>query len=181
VNPDDRPTASSFAERPAIGLLGLPLGTVTDIHATVVAKGEFGGKPGRRYILRVSEISGHALTQPRDFKFEKFSFVDVALAKDEFELYELKTGEKTGTLRQKKAAELERGYIGKKVIPMPEPLVPPLRRGMFVVPFDIMSVMPGAKTLGISRERGAVRVEHYVKHQSSQARAAGLAGGMMEW
>jgi hypothetical protein len=112
---DARPTALSLSSQPAIGLLGIPLGTVTDVHATVVAQGGGREKAARSYRLRVTDVGSRRLSNPPTLDFEKYSFIDVNLAPDELALYRMKKGKETGTPNEAQVAELEKGYVGKQV------------------------------------------------------------------
>lgn len=111
--PATRPTASAVSERPVIGLLGLPLGTVAEIRATVV-KGPYKVDQGR-YLLRVTEVNGKPLAGSPVLRFGVPPGGRVTLPADRFELHELKAGRKVGQLEGAQIAEDEKGYVGKQV------------------------------------------------------------------
>jgi len=97
-----------------IGQLGVPLGTIVEIEATVVAgrfiqSKEFMGV----YLLRVTKVGSNSVSKPPTCPFRTHSCAEVKLAPDEFSLYELKKGKKTGSLSDSQVAELERGYVGR--------------------------------------------------------------------
>ena len=67
------------------------------------------------YLLRVTQVNGHSLARPPVMEFSVPGFVSVKLANDDFDLYELKTGTKTGRLDSAQIADLQKGYVGKQV------------------------------------------------------------------
>lgn len=99
-----------------IGALGIPLGTVAEIRASVVAGSETGTKQhDGSYLLRVTEIDGRPIAVAPVLEFSVPSFVQVKLANDDFGLYELKTGTKAGELDSVEIKKLQKGYVGKQV------------------------------------------------------------------
>jgi len=111
-----RPSASSLAEHPIVGTLGVPLGTVVEIRAVIVAGSETRMKEYQSsYLLRVSKVDGQPLSLPPLMKFSVPGFVSVKLVNDDFDLYELKNGKKTGSLDSSQIEKLQKGYIGKQV------------------------------------------------------------------
>lgn len=113
--PATQPTIASLSEHPVVGLLGLPLGTATDIHATVIAGSELRLKRyDGIYLLRVTKVAGHPLGKPVNLEFAVPGFSNVRLACNAFDLYRLKTGKEAGQLDSKEIAELEKGYVGKE-------------------------------------------------------------------
>ncbi len=109
---------SSLAEsgRAAIGKLGVPFGDAVEIRATIVAGSETRRKQYQSsYLLRVSEVDGRPLSQPQLMEFCVPGFVSAKLANDDFDLYTLKTGKKTGSLDSAQIEELQKGYVGKTV------------------------------------------------------------------
>jgi hypothetical protein len=106
-------TAAALKNHHVVGTLGIPLGTVTEIRATIVSGDSKGYED--HYRLRVTEVASHPLTRPMTIEFCVPSFVSVNLARDHFELYEMKTDKKTGRLEDDQIAELEKGYVGKPV------------------------------------------------------------------
>jgi len=96
-----------------IGQLGVPLGTVVKIDATVVAgrfiqSKEFMGE----YLLKVTKVASNSVPNPPICQFQTHSWAEVKIASDVFSLYELKKGKKAGGLSDSQIAELERGYVG---------------------------------------------------------------------
>lgn len=113
--PSTQPSPRSLSEHPVIGLLGLPLGTVTNVHATIIAGSELRLKAyDGLYLLRVTAVDGHRLGKAATLEFTVPSFANVRLARDPLALYELKTGNKKDQLRAGEIAELERGYVGSE-------------------------------------------------------------------
>ena len=108
--------ASELNERPVIGELDVPLGTCADIQAKVIAGGELRLKQfDGVYLLSVTHVGNKRMTTPINLRFDKAPGVSAKLAGDHFELHELKTGKKTGSLTDAKIRELEKGYVGKTV------------------------------------------------------------------
>ena len=66
-------------------------------------------------LLRVSEVDGRPLPQLPVMEFSVPSFVDVELANDNFDLYELKNWTRAGSLDSAQIEELQKGYVGKQV------------------------------------------------------------------
>ncbi len=103
-------------ERPVIGKLGVPLGTVTEIKAQIVAGDELRMKAYQGiYLLKVTHVAGVKLNKPPLLRFSVSPFVDVSVASDHFDLYEMKNGKKAGSLESEQIKELEKGYVGKTV------------------------------------------------------------------
>ncbi|GMU81466.1 MAG: hypothetical protein AMXMBFR47_13370 [Planctomycetota bacterium] len=106
------PTRSKLIDHPVIGELGIPLGTVAEIRARVVAGS--GGKGIQDiYLLRVTEVDGRSLAPAPVMEFRVPGFVRVNLASNNLDLYELKTGSEAGTLNSSQIDELRRDYVGK--------------------------------------------------------------------
>jgi hypothetical protein len=55
------------------------------------------------------------LPAPQTFEFSLPGFVNVNLARNSLDLYEMKTGKKAGHLDPDQVSNLERGYVGKQV------------------------------------------------------------------
>jgi hypothetical protein len=97
-----------------IGQLGVPLGTVVQIDATVVAGRSLGSKDlASEYLLKVLKVGSTSVSNVPACQFQTHSWADVKLAPDVFSLYELKKGKKTGSLSDSQIAELESGYVGQ--------------------------------------------------------------------
>jgi hypothetical protein len=106
--------ASELNERPVIGELGIPLGTCGDIQAKVIAGRDLRLKQyDGAYLLSVTHVGNKKMATPVHLRFGTAPGASVNLARDGFELHELKTGKKTGTLTDAKIRELEDGYVGK--------------------------------------------------------------------
>src|SRR4051794_35177134 len=104
--PCTRPSAASISLHPVVGALGNPLGTPVVIRGNVVAGSKLPGKLfDGSYLLRVTEVDGRPLTPAPLLKFDVWS--DLKLAKDEFSLYELKTGSYTSRVDSAQIRELE--------------------------------------------------------------------------
>jgi hypothetical protein len=107
-------TAATLSQHPVIGRLGLPLGTPTDIEATVIAGRDLRMKEYEgRYLLRVITVAGRALPEPQVMEFSVRG--SAHLATDASSLHELKTGEESHALNSDQIAKLEQDYVGKRV------------------------------------------------------------------
>ncbi len=112
----ESPSLPSVTNQPVVGELGIPLGTVAEIHASMVSGSETRMKANEgSYLLRVMKVNGRPLTPPPLMRFHVPGFIAVKLAKDDSELYELKYGAKTGSLSSAKIEELQKDYVGKQV------------------------------------------------------------------
>ena len=70
VYPARSEAARALTKQPVVGVLGLPLGTVAEIQANIVAGRETGLKQYQAtYLLRVAEVDGGALTPPALMEF----------------------------------------------------------------------------------------------------------------
>ena len=104
------------SQPPVIGALGIPLGTVAEIRASVVAGSETGTKQhDGSYLLRVTEVDGRPIAAAPVLEFSIRPFVQVKLANNDFGLYELKTGTKAGELDSVEIRKLQKGCVGKQV------------------------------------------------------------------
>ncbi|MES2792392.1 MAG: hypothetical protein V4719_22435 [Planctomycetota bacterium] len=109
-------TSESLNSRDVIGRLGLPLGDVTEIVATVVSGDSTRLKANAgQYLLRVHSVGGKELKPPLLMNFHVVIGSDAQLASDDFALYKLKKGEETGSLESGQIKELEKGYVDSKV------------------------------------------------------------------
>jgi len=94
-----------------IGELGVPLGTVTEIDASIVSGRSLGSKGlTSDYLLKVTKVGTNSIAKSPTCRFQTH---DVKIASDVFALYELKNGKKPGTLSNTQITELERGYVGR--------------------------------------------------------------------
>ena len=109
-------TIADLNERQVIGQLGVPLGTVVEIKATVVAGDDLRRKQYQgAYLLRVTDVDGRLLESPPVMTFFVPGFSGVKLARNNFELHEIKTGAKVGSLNQEQVEKLQQGYVGKEM------------------------------------------------------------------
>ncbi len=109
-------TIADLNERQVIGQLGVPLGTVVEIKATVVAGDELRRKQYQSaYLLRVTEVDGRALESPPVMTFSVWGSARGKLARNDFELHKMKTGKKVGSLNQEQVETLQQGYVGKQM------------------------------------------------------------------
>ena len=114
--PPNEMTVQGLTQHRVIGRLGLPVGTVTEIRATVIAGSELELKQyDGSYLLRVTEVGGRAVRKPFPIELQVLGFVDVRLANNSFRLYELKTGKKAARLDSGQIADLQKDYVGKNV------------------------------------------------------------------
>jgi hypothetical protein len=91
----------------------LPLGTVVEINAVIVAGRSIEAKEFMgAYLLKVTKVASNTVPKPPNCEFQTYSWDDVKIANNHFSLYELKKGKKTGHLSDSQIAELERGYVG---------------------------------------------------------------------
>ena len=97
-----------------IGKLGIPLGEVATVRATIVdgdslrTKADMGS-----YLLRITEVNGEKLESAPIIDFFLAPGSRAELANDNFELHELRTGTKTGELAGPEIRKLKEGYVGQ--------------------------------------------------------------------
>lgn len=120
LNQDDQsknPIAlAEIQERGVTGLLGLKLGTVTRVSATVISGAELRTKAADgKYLLRVSHVGGSELKESIIVNFHVASFANVKLASNHFDLYELKNGKRARSLQSSQIKKLEENYVGNRV------------------------------------------------------------------
>src|SRR5579862_4265388 len=109
-------TINEMREQSIIGELGLPLGTVVDIEATVIAGRELREKAEMsNYLLRVTKVDGHLLPEAVLMEFEPPTSPYVHVARDVFQLHEMKTGVKGGSLSAEAIRADEAGYVNQIV------------------------------------------------------------------
>jgi len=102
--------------RGVAGRLGVRLGNVIDIKATIVS-----GRETRRkalsslYLLDVTEINDKQLAAPIRLRFSVPPIADAKLASTNFGLYKLKHGEPAKRLSSAQLDELEKDYVGSEV------------------------------------------------------------------
>lgn len=109
-------TLEELNRRQVVGHLGLPLGTAVEIDAEIVSGSRLGRKGYESlYLLRVTRVNGQELKASRVMRFSSPEFASVDLASDMFALYEMRRGTKAKTLDSSQIAELEEGYVGRKL------------------------------------------------------------------
>lgn len=109
--------AESLNAIQVIGKLGVPLGKVATVRATVVDGDSLRTKADSgSYLLKITEVNGIKLdTQPIvDFALAPGS--NVKLANGNFALYELKTGEEAKSLTSEQIEKLKKDYVGKSFL-----------------------------------------------------------------
>ena len=110
-------TPPHLTKQPPIGMLGMPLGTVTEIEATIIAGRELRSKQyDGQYLLRVTAVAGRPI-EPQPIRFYVPSYVPAHshLAANAEDLYELKNKKKARGLGFYEMKKLEEGYVGKKM------------------------------------------------------------------
>ena len=109
-------SAASLNERDLIGALGIPLGQVTEITATIVSGDDLKMKAhAGQYLLSVGSVGGTSLDKPPTIRFVVHFLSKVRLATDRFSLYELENARKARSLDSSQVTELEKGYKGRTV------------------------------------------------------------------
>ena len=97
-----------------LGQLGVPLGQIVEIYAAIVAGRTLHNKEDEgSYLLKVSKVGPKLLPDQPVCCFMTHSWADVKIASDEFSLYKMKTGRKTGSLTSSEVEKLEMGYVGR--------------------------------------------------------------------
>ncbi|HPF38830.1 MAG TPA: hypothetical protein P5081_18500 [Phycisphaerae bacterium] len=110
------PSIASLTANPVIGSLGLPLGTVAEIRATIVDGDDLRMKAYQgAYLLRVTNVDGRPLEPSRVKEFSVPPFIGVKLANDDFRLHKIKTGAEAKSLDANQVEDLKKGYVGKEV------------------------------------------------------------------
>ena len=111
--PSERFDIAFLNEHGVTGQTGRRLGEICHLTATI-ERDEFPDDGG--YVLRVSAINKLPLSKPIDFSFELASQARHGLVYDNFDLYELKKGKNARALDENEIKELERGYVGSRVL-----------------------------------------------------------------
>ena len=62
-------TVSNLQSQPVVGSLGVPLGTIVKIRATVVALTSGSETHSARFLLQIDEIEGHPVSRPFNLSF----------------------------------------------------------------------------------------------------------------
>ena len=107
---------SQLRSAEVIGDLGIPLGTVAEIRATVFAGRELRLKRyASVYLLRVTSVNGRKLEHPVLIEFRAGSeWTELPLVHNSFELYEMKKGVKASSLDDDEEQQLEKDYVGRE-------------------------------------------------------------------
>lgn len=118
TRPDDKPSwivsASDLSEHPVTGRMGVPLGKVAAIQATIVAGESMHMKRyDGHYLLRVEAVNGIAPKQPANFEFALAPGSMARLANSPFELHRMLRGSEAHKLDSHIIADLEKDYVGK--------------------------------------------------------------------
>ena len=107
-------TTKQIANADIIGAIGVPFGVCVKIKATLTrsdsnAKGDEGV-----YFLTVTEADGQRIDPPLQMKFNvhRFATKNVKIANNDFGLYELSTGKKTGSLSGEQVTQLRKRFVG---------------------------------------------------------------------
>ena len=110
-------TVDDLQQNPVIGKIGVPLGEVVWIEATVIAGRELRLKRySGRYLLKVTSAKGKLLPEPQIMEFGVSGFSKVKnLPNESFGLYKMRHGKKPKSLNSEQIKQLEQGYVGKKV------------------------------------------------------------------
>jgi hypothetical protein len=96
------------------GDLGVPLGSIVEINATIIAGSSLGWKDlSSDYLLKVTKVGSNSVSNPPTCQFEIHSWDNVKIAPNVFALSELKNGKRADSLSSSQISELERGYVGK--------------------------------------------------------------------
>jgi hypothetical protein len=112
--PSPPSTPAALSQHPVIGNLGLPLGTPTEIEATIIAGRDLRMKEyENRYLLRITTVAGRTLPEPQVMDFSVRG--SAHLAADASALHELKTGQESRAIDSDQIPKLEQDYVGKRV------------------------------------------------------------------
>lgn len=99
-----------------IGELGIPLGQIAQIEATIISGDSSQMKAYQgRYLLKVTTVDGKTLGAESVFEFSKTPGSQSELASTDFELFELKTGKKAEQLTAEQITKLREGYLGTRL------------------------------------------------------------------
>jgi len=102
---------------PVIGMIGVPLGKVATVRATVVDGESLGMKASQgHYLLKITEVDGTKLNSEPIIRFSLAPGSEVQLASNNFELYELKTGKKAESLTDEQMVAFKKDYVGRSLL-----------------------------------------------------------------
>jgi hypothetical protein len=97
-----------------LGRLGVPLGKVVEIEASVIDGSSLGTKStDGRYLLGVTKVGATVSKDSIICDFRLCPGSDAKLANNDFSLYELKTGKEAGSLTGEEIENLKRDYVGR--------------------------------------------------------------------
>lgn len=100
-----------------IGKLGVPLGKVATIRATVLDGDSLQTKQSSgSYLLKISEVNGKKLDKESIVDFALAPGSDVKLANGDFALYKLKTGKEADSLTSEQIDKLKKDYVGQSFL-----------------------------------------------------------------
>lgn len=152
-------------ERPVIGRLGLPLGTVTEIQAQIISGAALRRKrDSSSYLLKVTHVAGDKLENAPILRFSVPTF-RVKLANSNFDLYELKHGKKARSLDSAQIEKLEKGYVGKTVR-----LVVYEVGGFYGMPENLPKDIPGWQDVGFGFSTSLVALAERKSDQRQRQR-----------
>lgn len=110
-------TAESLNSIPVIGKLGVPLGEIATVRATIVDGDSLRTKAIMgSFLLKITEVNGVELDSEPIIDFFLAPGSRVKLANDNFELYELKNGKKARKLTGSETKKLKENYVGKTLL-----------------------------------------------------------------
>jgi len=102
--------------RTVVGKLGVPLGQVVEIQATIVAGSELRSKAHvSQYFLQVTHVERKKLKKAPLLEFSSPRIFGVKIASNHNDLVKMKTGKVSGGISSEKINKLEKGYIGKSL------------------------------------------------------------------
>lgn len=102
-------TVEELGNLQVIGKLGIPLGKLVEMRATVTASS---GKDYTRYYLKVTVVDGKPIKEPVVMRFQS---KEEDIPETSFDLYKRKHGKSTSRLTDEELQSLEKGYVGSEV------------------------------------------------------------------
>lgn len=107
-------SVNDLKSRPVIGDLGVPLGKVVEIQATIISGNQFNTMATHdRFLLQVNKVNDDELKTKPIMDFGAHFGVD--LPGDVWSLAESKTGKKAAEVPRKEAEQFEKAYVGTTV------------------------------------------------------------------
>ena len=102
---------------PVIGMIGVPLGKVVAVRATVVDGESLRMKATQgAYLMKITEVDGKKLNSEPIIRFSLAPGSKVQLANNDFELYKLKTGKKAESLTDEQMETFKKDYVGRSFL-----------------------------------------------------------------